>query len=183
MWCVFVSVSQVRCVLVISMRCVGFICICIGLCLSFWKIIDVRVGLTYGVIFYIIVYYILYTIIYYYILYIYIYIYYYILYSPSSSLPFPPSLLSPFSSYPFLPSSPLPIHSLPNIPFKPLLSSSSLHSSSQYSFYTCRYLDILIYIPDSSPTIPPRMFYRSGWLRCVVRICIGSGCASVSCWC
>jgi hypothetical protein len=32
------------------------------------------------------------------------------------------------------------------------------------SFYTCRYLHILIYIP----TIRPRTFYRSGWLRCDV---------------
>ena len=29
-----------------------------------------------------------------------------------------------------------------------------------HSFYTCRYLDMLIYIPDLSPTIRPRMFYR-----------------------
>jgi hypothetical protein len=40
-------------------------------------------------------------------------------------------------------------------------------SSSQYSFYTCRYLHILIYILPS-PTIRPRTFYRSGWLRCDV---------------
>ena len=33
------------------------------------------------------------------------------------------------------------------------------------SINTCRYLDILIYI---ILTISPRMFYRSGWLRCVV---------------
>ena len=41
------------------------------------------------------------------------------------------------------------------------------------SFYTCRYLHILIYIPDSS-TIWPRTFYRSGWLRCdvVISVCV-----------
>ena len=35
------------------------------------------------------------------------------------------------------------------------------------SFYTCRYLDTLIYIPlQISRIFWPRMFYRSGWLRC-----------------
>jgi len=37
------------------------------------------------------------------------------------------------------------------------------------SLYTCRYFDILIYIPDTRQTWP-RMFYRSGWLRCHVFI-------------
>jgi hypothetical protein len=40
---------------------------------------------------------------------------------------------------------------------------------SQYSFYTCRYLHILIYILFRSfQMFWPRTFYRSGWLRCDV---------------
>jgi hypothetical protein len=83
--------------------------------------------------------------------------------------------------FPLFFSPPLLIH--PSLSSLHLFSSSSillwsisfLYNPSQYSFYTCRYLHILIYIlsqysnpPPSKSTIRPRTFYRSGWLRCDV---------------
>ena len=110
--------------------------------------------LTLGVILYItIIYYILY--IYYYtihiitiIIYYTYYIYYTLLFLLSSlSLSFPSifcsSSLSPLLSHPLLP---------------PILFRSR---------NTCRYLHILTYTLPAFQTIRPRMFYRSGWLRCV----------------
>jgi hypothetical protein len=97
--------------------------------------------LTLGVILYITI--ISYTIIicilyyYYIILYITIIIYYTL---PSSHSLFLPIFL-------FLPIlSSFPLYS--NIPSPPLQSSSSILPFPQYSFYTCRYLHILIYIPS-----------------------------------
>ena len=124
--------------------------------------------LTLGVIYYItiiycILYYIILLYIYYYILYYYYIIYYlilllYILYS---------SLL-PSSVLPFFPYNP------PLLSFQYSSIYLSFLSPSKYSFYTCRYLHILIYILSKySRIIWPRTFYRSGWLRCVVRICVG----------
>ena len=109
--------------------------------------VDVRVDVRCYILYY---YYYTYT--YYILLYI-IHYYYYILYlilysSPLLiySFPFPLS-----SSFLLSSSSPL----LPNIPFPVYLSSvlSSPHSFPlpfKYSFYTCRHLDILIYIPQES---------------------------------
>jgi hypothetical protein len=105
---------------------------------------------------------ILYYILYYILLLLYIYYYYTytILFLFSSFILFYPNLSSPILLFPSI---------LP----KSISSSSSLPSLilllfwSQYSFYTCRYLHILIYIPPV-PTIWPRTFYRSGWLRCDV---------------
>jgi hypothetical protein len=45
-------------------------------------------------------------------------------------------------------------------------------------FYTCRHLHILIYIINTHQQFWPRMFYRSGWLRCVGFI----SCVFVLCW-
>ena len=61
-----------------------------------------------------------------------------------------------YSSVPFLfPSTPLP-------PFLPTLPFSSSHLPFPHSFYTCRYLDTLIYIPDSSPKLTPHVL--SEWM-------------------
>jgi hypothetical protein len=136
-------------------------CLCSEL--VFW--FDIRCCIVYYIIYYIIhiIYYILYL---YYILYIISYTIYYIIHYIilySSSLL---SFLFPISS-----------------------SSSDLPLPTTHSFYTCRYLDMFIYIllsiypllplPSSQPifcslllfpipNIWPRTFYRSGWLRCDV---------------
>ena len=102
---------------------------------------------------------------------LYIILLYLILYSSSSSDL--SSVLFSSSSHPNLFSSSFPtllFFPITPLPFPILFCSSFL----QYSFYTCRYLHILIYIPDSSKNIRPRMFYRSGWLRCVGLISIGA---------
>ena len=145
--------------------------------------------LTYGVI-------ILY---YYYILYIILYYYYIllclILYSSfyssflSSSLPFLfpilPYLSSVLlsSSFPLFSSSPLIYSSssspsLPSPPFHPThpLPNPDLSVNSKY---TCRCLDILIYIPIPILTSDPACFI--GWECRVVQFVFVSGC--VSCWC
>ena len=120
--------------------------VCPGVCVSCWCLtLGVYVILLY-IILYIIIYY-TYTII---ILYI---IIYYTL--PSSALPF----LS-YSSYSsillFL--SHLSSFLFQSIP-SPLPSSSLL---IQYSFYTCRYFDNLIYIPSVSDNLTPHVL--SEWM-------------------
>ena len=127
-------------------------------------------------------------IIYYYILYYYILLYYTIIISYtilfssllSSSHPSIFFLLSPPSqpSFPLLSS--LLFYSLFPI-FSHLISSSNpnpLQSSSDLSllFFCSNHLIhsilvgtyIYLFIFYQYPTIPPRMFYRSGWLRCDV---------------
>ena len=106
-----------------------------GCVLSWWMVIDIR---CLGYYYIIIIHILLYIILYYYILYI-IILYYTLLFFCS---------LLPYPSFSFFHLSYLPI-SPPNL---------------SHSFYTCRYLHILIYIPSQS-TIRPRTFYRSGWLR------------------
>jgi hypothetical protein len=92
----------------------------------------------------------LYILYYYYILYITILLYTIIIYTIIIyyTLPFflysPSQPSIPYSSLLYLPIILLPLqYSSIYLPFPP----------PQYSFYTCRYLHILIYIPDSSPTI------------------------------
>ena len=54
------------------------------------------------------------------------------------------------------------------LPSSDLFSSPLPSHSSSHSFYTCRYLRNLIYIESIYLSrVWPRMFYRSGWLRCV----------------
>ena len=74
-------------------------------------------------------------------------------------------LLLPF--FLLLKSSPLQIY-LPS-PNHPSLPSHPSHSK-----YTCRHLNPLIYILNTNQEFWPRMFYRSGWLRCVGFICVVS---------
>ena len=133
----------------------------------------------------------------YYILYLYIIIhyYYYILYY-TLLLPFHLPYSSPFqspsssSSIPLLLSSqsitflfPILYYTLPNIPFPSssshllpflLYSQSFPSSSSQYSFYTCRYLHILIYIIWYSRTPnTTRSIGVDGWgVMCLI---VGNG--------
>ena len=88
-----------------------------------------------------------------------------------SSLPSSSSsiLLQSSSSIPpsFLSSSSLSLSSLPSLP----LSCSHLFSSSVHLFLSFKvYVSALGYTylySSSLSTIRPRMFYRSGWLRCV----------------
>ena len=128
-----------------------------------------RAGVMLGVYYY----YILLLYIIYYTYYILLYL---ILYSPLLQFSSPsPNLLSSFlfsSSLQFNPIPlplPLPSHLFLLSISHPLpLQSSVLLFQSAHSFNTCRYLDRLIYIPPAFSTIWPRMFYRSGWLRCVV---------------
>ena len=65
----------------------------------------------------------------------------------------------------------------PSLPFLSHSSSILPILFSSDSKYTCRYLHNLIYILEVIPgmTIRPRMFYRSGWLRCVGFISMGIG--------
>ena len=122
--------------------------------------------------YYILYYYILYIILLYIILYYYILYYtiiYYIILFSSSHLSFP-ILSSPNTLLLFSPSSPISFRFgreytlLPSFLFNPLLlfflSSSPLlfHLQSSHSFYTCRSLHILIYIPDSSRQFDPACF-------------------------
>jgi hypothetical protein len=178
-WC---SVSQVH---VFSWCDVGFCLRCwksylsSGWCLSsvlvwraVWRmVLDGFERLTLGVIYY--YYYILYII-----THIHIHILLYIIYYT----------LLLFYSFPFPSIFCSPPHS-----FQSSSSSNPHPFPSQYSFYTCRYFDRFIYIlsissfntsrqSSSSPISYthlffsslvylsqnwPRMFYRSGWLRCV----------------
>ena len=126
---------------------------------------------------------------YYILLYIYYYYTYYILYHtlPSSSvlssvLPFPiiPSSSSniPLPPLPFLPShlsSSLPtLLSLPSFSFlSPLLFYPPLPLPHPHSKYTCRHLDILIYIPAVSGWVLGSGFWFEFWFRCdVLRILV-----------
>ena len=107
----------------------------------------------------ILLYIILYTIHYYYYITLYTIHYYYyiilllytilILFPSSSSI-----LLYSFSSIPnlFPPSHPNIYSSLPPIP--PLPPKYPTHPNHPHSFYTCRYLYILTYIPDSFIQFP-----------------------------
>ena len=127
---------------------------------GFWADVDVRCILYYTIIYYII------TIIIHILLYIiHIHIHIHIL------------LLYIILSYTLLFFLTLP---LPYLPFSSDLSSSSfLSSSSPFNIHSIRvgtYITLFIFYQYSIiPNIWPRMFYRSGWLRCVVRICIGFG--------
>ena len=89
----------------------------------------------------------------------------------------------PFFKYFQFPPDPVPSpFSVPQLIFIRFLVFLISVRILNYSFYTCRYLHILIYIQSSFSSIPnllptpnsfwPRMFYRSGWLRCVVFISI-----------
>ena len=116
------------------------------------------------------------------------------------SPPFQASL--PFSSHLLLFHPPLPNLS-PPIPLPPHLSLPS-SDPFPHSKYTCRHLDILIYIPRHSSSIPFPILFRNTCRHLDILIYIGnpvwrgcsifragvmclivwnSGCVSVSCWC
>ena len=158
-------------------------------CSSFWvwdSGCGVRLGFDVRCILYYYYYYILLYIIYYtytiiiiLLLYIiihiriHIHILYYILYLIlsssllSSSFPILSSVLSPLPPLPPLISSVLFSSSLPHLIYSlynPLIQSIRVGSS------------LCLFIFQTHPRIiRPRMFYRSGWLRCVVRISIWFG--------
>ena len=164
------------------------------MCSSFRVGVDVRCYIVYYYYYILLLYIIYYIILLYYILYIHIYIIYYILYYiihyilyyTLPSLPFP-SLFFPLSSSLISSSS---FSSL--LLFHPLPSSHLFLLQSSHSFYTCRYLHILIYIPDSSKNnLTPHVlsewmvevcrfdkyrYLRFGVLRCVgfisIRLCL-----------
>ena len=63
-----------------------------------------------------------------------------------------------------------PISSLPFLPIIPILSPHLIYSFYNHLIHSIRvgtYLRLFIF-----QTIRPRMFYRSGWLRCVGFICV-----------
>ena len=78
----------------------------------------------------------------------------------------------------------LPILLSSIIPFSPPLPNPLIHSIRVGTY-------IYLFIFQHARIIWPRMFYRSGWLRCVGFICIGlcfmfwagGGVIGVSCWC
>jgi hypothetical protein len=96
---------------------------------------------------------------YYYILYIYYYILYTILSSSSVLFSFPhPSSYSSFLSNPLLPLS---------SSYSPILPPLSLLYFLNHSILVGTYIYLFIF-QTHPPTIRPRTFYRSGWLRCDV---------------
>ena len=118
------------------------------------------------------------TIIYYTYTIIYYYYYYYIL---SYTILFFCSIPLPLIPYPHLLSSSFPFFcSLPIFSSLPFLLPSSNHSPPNLSSSFPIYLLLLLiqsirvgtyirsFISNRQSTIRPRMFYRSGWLRCDV---------------
>ena len=121
------------------------LCLMLSWCVAFELVLTL--GVILYIILYLILYYYTYTII------------YLILYSSILLLFF---LFS--SSY---------SHPVPPI-FYPLLFLFPISSSSNLLIQSIRvgtWVHLLIF--QTHPTIRPRMFYRSGWLRCVGLICIG----------
>jgi hypothetical protein len=61
--------------------------------------------------------------------------------------------------------------------YSSLLSYSSISLLPlPHSFYTCRCLLLDTYISSNPGQFWPRMFYRSGWLRCVGLKYVGNSC-------